>query len=99
MKIIMRECLGKDVGAILTYNKELKSMSLTDSMRFIDSNIYSFEFEFIFENEKEKKDYWLYIWRLKKNINFVSSYVMNILKGDYDIGMKRGIPTGMLETE
>ena len=89
----MRECLGKDVGAILTYNKELKSMSLTDSMRFIDSNIYSFEFEFIFENEKEKKDYWLYIWRFKKNINFVSSYVMNILKGDYDIGVK------MLETE
>jgi hypothetical protein len=82
MQTLIRERFGKDAGAILSYMKELKSKSLADSMRFVDSNVYSFEFEFIFENEKEKKDYWLYIWRLKRNINLVNSYVMNILKGE-----------------
>jgi hypothetical protein len=79
MQTLIRERFGKDAGAILSYMKELKSKSLADSMRFVDSNVYSFEFEFIFENEKENKDYWLYIWRLKRNINLVNSYIMNIL--------------------
>lgn len=81
MKILIHQHIGKNVGALTEFMKkpEWASKSHSNWMKFVNKDIYSIEFEFIWENEKDFKNYWLYVWRFQNTIN---SYIENILKSE-----------------
>lgn len=81
MKILIHQHIGKNVSALTEFMKkpEWASKSHSNWMKFVNKDIYSIEFEFIWENEKDFKNYWLYAWRFQDTIK---SYIENILKGE-----------------
>lgn len=82
MIVLPRQRIGKDVGTASRYVKELPGKSYRDTMNFINSNIYSLEFQFICEDDEDKKYYWLRMWRLRKNTDFLNQCIISILKGE-----------------
>jgi hypothetical protein len=82
MKILIHQHIRKDVGELTTSmmkKPEWETKSNYNWMTFVNSDIYSIEFEFIWENGKDFKNYWLYVWRFR---SYISSYIENILKGE-----------------
>lgn len=79
MKILIREHIGSDIGTVSRYMKGMNKKSYVNEIGFLNSDIYSLDFEFIPENEIDKKDYWLKIWRLQKHIDFINNQIMRIL--------------------
>lgn len=78
MKILVRQHIGTDVAALSSNKWSTKYHPYI--MKYISDNVYSLEFEFIFENEADKKDYWLKIWRLQKNINSINYCIEKFLE-------------------
>ena len=81
MKTLIREHIGADIGTVSKYMK-VEKKSYINEIGFLNSDVYSLEFEFISENEKDKKDYWLKIWRLRAHIDFINYCITNILNGE-----------------
>lgn len=88
MKTLIHQCVGVDVGTMSEYMKGLEKKSYVNKIGFLNSDVYSLEFEFIPENEEDKKDYWLKMWRLRKHIDFVNYCITNILNGEITVNQK-----------
>lgn len=85
MKILARQHIGKDVSTVSEYMKGMEKKSYINGIGFLNSDVYSLEFEFIPENEKDKKDYWLKIWRLQKHISeFINFCITDVSNDETD---------------
>lgn len=81
MKTLILEHIGPDMGTVSKYMKLEKKYYIHEVV-FLHSDVYTLTFEFIPENEKDKKDYWLKIWRLRSHIDFINYCFTNILNGE-----------------
>lgn len=82
MIVLQRQHAGTDAGTASRYLKESPNRSHGDVMKFINSHIHSLEFQFLCEDDEDKKYYWLRMWRLKRNTDFLNWCIISILKGE-----------------
>ncbi len=82
MIVLPRQHIGKDVSTATEYMKKWSTKSHCDTMKFINSDIYSLEFQFICEDDEDKKYYWLRMWRVRKKTDFLNQCIISILKGE-----------------
>lgn len=89
MIVLQRQRIGTDAGTASRYIKESPDKSYRDTMTLINSDIFSLEFQFLCEDDEDKKYYWLRMWRLKRNTDFLNWCIISILNGEEIIAYKK----------